>query len=199
MRKSFSKSQCEEILENQDGKCSICSTRFFGKNKVRPQYDHINGDHSDNRVENGQAICANCHDAKSRKENVKRSIQDLDRNFVKYCPICGKKTKGKDYKDINGNRLTTDYLSANYWVNPCTNCKSVFKVIRADSKVGKKKLAGKKLDDGTRHCINCGGQFEDKIKSNVYVECLRCHTTFAVWIKKYSEWSLWLRGLDRQN
>ena len=70
MRKSFSKSQKEEILENQDGNCGICGTRFYGKNKVRPQYDHINGEHSDNRVENGQAICANCHDAKSRKQNV---------------------------------------------------------------------------------------------------------------------------------
>ena len=107
MRKSFSKSQCEEILENQDGNCKKCGVRFFGKNKVRPQYDHINGDHSDNRVANGQAICANCHDVKSRKENVKRSIKEKDINFVKRCPLCHKKIKGKDFKDdVTGEKIT---------------------------------------------------------------------------------------------
>ena len=51
MRKSFTKFQETEILANQDYKCSLCSIRF-GKN-IHPQYEHINGDHSDNRIENG--------------------------------------------------------------------------------------------------------------------------------------------------
>ena len=145
MRKSFSKSQCEEILENQDGNCKKCGVRFFGKNKVRPQYDHINGDHSDNRVANGQAICANCHDVKSRKQNVQRSIQEQDINFVKRCPLCNHKTRWKDY-DLKNEPMTeenrkiisnSEYIMAG-WQFLCYDCKSILKVIRVDSKKPRK-------------------------------------------------------------
>ena len=140
MRKSFSKFQQTEILGNQDYKCRGCKTRF-SKN-IHPQFDHIDGDHSNNSVENGQAICSNCHDAKSRKESQKRSIKEKDINFVKRCPLCHKKIKGKDFKDDNtGEKITTDHLPANEFI-PCRQCNSEFKVIRNDPKVGKQKLLG---------------------------------------------------------
>ena len=167
MRKSFSKSQCEEILENQDGNCKKCGVRFFGKNKVRPQYDHINGDHSDNRVANGQAICANCHDVKSRKENVKRSIREKDNNFVKRCPLCQKKLKGKDFGDPDtGKGFTTDHLPANSMI-PCPQCKSEFRVIRHDPKAGDIKLTGKKLEEVVQYCPHCGIELDKKYDSNL--------------------------------
>ena len=193
MRKSFSKSQCEEILENQDGNCKLCGTRFFGKNKVRPQYDHINGNHSDNRVANGQAICANCHDVKSRKENVKRSISDKDKNFVKRCPLCHKKIKGKDFRDPDtGKGFTTDHLSANQGIQ-CTQCKSEFKVIRHDPKAGEKKLTGKKLEV-VRYCPHCDVELEKNVSSNKFWKCLKCKTVWGVWIKKYNEIASWRHG-----
>ena len=193
MRKSFSKSQCEEILENQDGNCKKCGVRFFGKNKVRPQYDHINGNHSDNRVANGQAICANCHDVKSRKENVKRSISDKDKNFVKRCPLCHKKIKGKDFRDPDtGKGFTTDHLSANQGIQ-CTQCKSEFKIMRLDSKVGEKKITGKKLKV-VKYCPHCGIEFDEKHDSNRYYKCDACKASWGVWIKKYNEIASWRHG-----
>ena len=194
MRKSFSKSQCEEILENQDGNCKLCGTRFFGKNKVRPQYDHINGDNSDNRVANGQAICANCHDVKSRKANVKRSIKEMDINFVKRCPLCHKKIKGKDFKDGDtGEKITTDHLPANEFI-PCHQCKSEFKVLRKDSKAGKQTLAGKKLEV-VQYCPHCDAEFTDgKASSNRWLRCDNCKAVFGVWIKKYNEIASWKHG-----
>ena len=192
MRKSFSKYQETQILANQDYKCRLCSTRF-AKN-VHPQYDHIDGDHSNNSIENGQAICPNCHDAKSRKENVQRSIKDKDKNFVKRCPLCHKKIKGKDFKDGNtGEKITTDHLPANEFI-PCHQCKSEFKVIRKDPKAGEKKLTGKKLEV-VLYCPHCDAEFDEgKASSNRWLSCDNCKAVFGVWIKKYNEIASWKHG-----
>ena len=197
MRKSFSKSQKEEILENQDGNCGICGTRFYGKNKVRPQYDHINGEHSDNRVENGQAICANCHDAKSRKQNVQRSIQEKNINFVKRCPLCNHETRWKDY-DWNNIPMSerdrkvisnSEYLEAgNFFM--CADCKSTLKIIRVDTK-NPKKSSGKKYEDVVKYCTGCGGEWPDPAPSNTNITCGNCRSTFSVWIKEYKKKGFW--------
>jgi len=188
MRKSFSKFQQTEILGNQDYKCRLCHTRF-AKN-VHPQFDHIDGDHTDNRTENGQVICSNCHDAKSRKENVKRSVKEKNINFVKCCPLCGNKLKAKDYQDSDtGKRYTTDYLAADDWIT-CGDCESTFKIIRKDPKAGERKLSGKKVDDAVKYCTYCRQEYEP-LKSNSYIKCEKCNTIFAVWIKEYKKKGFW--------
>ena len=187
MRKSFSKMQQNEILADQDYKCRLCHTRF-SKN-VRPIYDHIDGDHSNNNIENGQAICSNCHDVKSAKENQKRSIDKKNINFVRCCPFCGKELKGKDYRDDSNNKLTTDHLSADDWI-PCNDCQSVFKIIRKDPKAGNKKLTGKKVDGVVKHCAHCGVEFEsdaELLKANTYFHCNDCNATYGIVIKKYNK------------
>jgi len=191
-RKSFSKYQQTEILGNQDYKCRLCHTRF-SKN-VHPQFDHIDGDHSNNSVENGQAICSNCHDAKSRKESQIRSIKEKNIDFVKRCPLCGKPLKGKDYQDDNGNRLTTKHLLADDWIT-CGKCESTFKVIRKDPKAGKKTLTGKKLEV-VQYCPHCplsfsGAEFDKKVYSNLWLKHEKCNVAFGVWIKKYNKKGFW--------
>ena len=187
MRKSFSKFQQTEILGNQDYKCRSCKTRF-SKN-IHPQYDHISGDRSDNRTENGQAICSNCHDAKSRKENVKRSIKQKDTDFVKYCPLCEEELKGKHYKDDDGNKITTKHLAADDFI-PCRRCESVFKVVRQDHKAGNRKLSGKKLKGVIKHCTHCGVTFNDDaddLATNTFFRCAKCKKIWGVWIKTYKK------------
>ena len=180
MRKSFSKFQREEILGNQDYKCRSCKTRF-SKN-VHPQFDHISGDHSDNRTANGQAICSNCHDAKSRKENVKRSIKQKDTDFVKYCPLCEEELKGKHYKDDYGNKITTKHLPANDFF-PCRKCESVFKVIRHDPS-NMRKSTNKKFEGAAHYCISGCGEFREPQSSNTMVHCESCNSKFYVWVKE---------------
>jgi Zn finger protein HypA/HybF involved in hydrogenase expression len=191
MRKSFSKMQQTEILGEQDYKCRLCHTRF-SKN-VRPIYDHIDGDHSNNSIKNGQAICSNCHDIKSAKENQKRSIEIKNINFVKRCPLCHKKLKGKDFRDPDtGKGFTTDHLPANQGIQ-CTQCKSEFKVIRKDPKAGDKKLTGKKVE-AVQYCPHCDTEFDEKASSNRWLKCDNCNAVFGVWIKKYNEISSWRHG-----
>ena len=180
--------QQNEILADQDFKCRLCHTRF--SKSVRPIYDHIDGDHSNNSIENGQAICSNCHDVKSAKENQKRSIEKKNINFVICCPFCGKELKGKDYRDDSNNKLTTDHLSADDWI-PCNDCQSVFKIIRKDPKASNKKLTGKKVDAVVKHCAHCGIEFDPDeaklLKANTYLQCNGCNATYGIVIKKYNK------------
>jgi 5-methylcytosine-specific restriction endonuclease McrA len=69
-RKGFTKTIKDKVLEKQNNKCGKCKISF---NKVNPQFDHKNGNHSDNSLRNCQALCANCHDSKSRRGNTKRA------------------------------------------------------------------------------------------------------------------------------
>lgn len=49
----------ENILEY---KCAICgNTGTWQGKKLTLQLDHINGEHTDNRVENLRFLCPNCH------------------------------------------------------------------------------------------------------------------------------------------
>lgn len=51
-------------LKNERGwehKCSVCGLLEWNGKPIPLEIDHINGVHSDNRIENIRAICPNCH------------------------------------------------------------------------------------------------------------------------------------------
>lgn len=64
IRKNFSIQIKESILKKQKYRCAICRMQL----KVI-DFDHKNGNRSDNRIRNCQALCPNCHALKSRREN----------------------------------------------------------------------------------------------------------------------------------
>ena len=45
--------------------CTLCG--FVAADPVQLDADHINGNHADNRPENLQVICANCHRLKTKR------------------------------------------------------------------------------------------------------------------------------------
>lgn len=64
VRKPFSQDIRDMVLEKQSGRCAIC-----GKHVSSFQFDHKDGDSSNNSLNNCQALCPNCHDRKSRGLN----------------------------------------------------------------------------------------------------------------------------------
>jgi len=66
-RKGFPQSIREKVLRKQDHKCAHCRKLL---NVV--DYDHKNGNRSDNRESNCQALCPNCHAIKTRREKSKK-------------------------------------------------------------------------------------------------------------------------------
>lgn len=65
-RKGFSQGTRERILRKQNHRCIYCR-----KNLTVIDYHHKNGNRSDNRENNCQALCPNCHAIKTRKNLIK--------------------------------------------------------------------------------------------------------------------------------
>jgi len=61
-RKSFSQTAQEITLIKQAYRCNICKKKLDIIN-----FDHIDGDRSNNSITNCQALCPNCHAKKTRK------------------------------------------------------------------------------------------------------------------------------------
>lgn len=91
----------EKIKEN---KCEICGlTEWLGKPLII-QLHHINGNNTDNRLENLQMLCPNCHSqtdsycGKANTNSIKNHCKDCGKEILKesiYCPVCSSKHKRK--------------------------------------------------------------------------------------------------------
>lgn len=64
-KKHFPDSIKKEVLKRQDYECNVCKRLL---NVV--DYDHIDGNRSNNDVSNCQALCPNCHAEKTRREQI---------------------------------------------------------------------------------------------------------------------------------
>lgn len=64
-RKDFSIEVKEQVLKNQGHRCNECR-----KLLDVVDYDHIDGDRSNNELNNCQALCPTCHAKKSRKAQM---------------------------------------------------------------------------------------------------------------------------------
>ena len=64
-RKQFLKTTKDKALKIQRNRCASC-----GKKSKLWDYDHIDGDRTNNEISNCQALCPNCHAKKTRKKNL---------------------------------------------------------------------------------------------------------------------------------
>lgn len=86
----------KEGLKEQ--KCEICGISSWNNKPIVLELHHINGNHYDNRLENLQIVCPNCHSqtdghrGRTRKKN--NSGKKLGKKTSeKICPICGESFK----------------------------------------------------------------------------------------------------------
>jgi len=70
-RRSFTRTQKNEIWAQQNGKCAKCHSRLDPRTV---EYDHKKGwaDRGKTVITNGQALCANCHKIKTHKSRLKK-------------------------------------------------------------------------------------------------------------------------------
>ena len=77
IRKSFPEKIKKATLEIQNYCCKAC-----GKKSKVWDFDHIDGDSSNNSLENCQALCPDCHAEKTR--NIKNRKLKLSQAFRKF-------------------------------------------------------------------------------------------------------------------
>lgn len=78
-------------------KCEECGMSEWNGKPLTLELHHINGNHYDNRLENLQILCINCHSQtdnyrrRKRKEiNIPESLSNKLKVKEKICPVCGK-------------------------------------------------------------------------------------------------------------
>lgn len=83
----------EKLFEEgiKENKCEICGNDTWLGKKLVCQLHHINGDNRDNRLENLQILCPNCH---SQTENYCGSSNKSEKE-KHYCKVCGRELKWK--------------------------------------------------------------------------------------------------------
>lgn len=109
-----------KLIENglKEKRCECCGlTEWMGK-KIPLELHHINGNHNDNRLENLQILCSNCHSLAhdysnsinkpknvvnitllekclSNNNNIKKQKKEKKKkeNTIRYCKHCGKELK----------------------------------------------------------------------------------------------------------
>ena len=100
----------KRIIDEQQGKCAHCSLSEWRGVKITLEIDHINGDNKDDRRENLEAVCPNCHSItptfrSKNKRNVKKVTDEEAINALKTeisirqaLIKCGLTPKGGNYK-----------------------------------------------------------------------------------------------------
>lgn len=73
----------------KENRCEICGTDTWLGKKLICQLHHINGDNTDNRLENLQILCPNCH---SQTDNYCGQANKTEKE-KHYCEICGRELK----------------------------------------------------------------------------------------------------------
>jgi hypothetical protein len=75
-RKPLGHGTRDSIAARQEYHCNDCGKPF--NQKRRYHVDHVDGDRTNNDPDNLQALCATCHDNKTREENSERSRKKKD-------------------------------------------------------------------------------------------------------------------------
>jgi len=170
---------------NWEYRCSNCKLSEWMGNKIPLEVDHINGIHTDNRIENLRFLCPNCHALTDtykgknikNKEHSKVVYANIGKNKIckkcnmekhKYSEVCIKcHLKDKVHKNSTHNKK----------INSCIDCS---KVIHKDSerciecyKKAKKKgifIKNKKNTNNMIKCCDCENLISRKSK-----RCRVCH------------------------
>ena len=141
---SSSKLKYKLIQEGyKEYKCEKCGLTKWNNEQISLQLHHINGDTTDNRLENLQLLCPNCH---SQTDNF-CGYNNNSANKKYYCKNCGKEIQ----------KTKTGY---------CNDCYE--KLINHEDVIVK---IGNKSVIVYGYCENCGVELHSKTKYGLCAKC----------------------------
>lgn len=121
-------------------KCEKCGLNKWNGEQISLQLHHINGDNTDNRIENLMLLCPNCHSQTDNFCGSKNNI--IERKY--YCKSCGKEiNKTKTHlcdecyeKLINNDLNNLNYSKYNKEIKIFGFCKKCGKELHSKTKYG---------------------------------------------------------------
>jgi hypothetical protein len=148
--------------------CSSCKLSEWMEQKIPIEIDHINGIHTDNRIENLRFLCPNCH-----------ALTDTYR---------GKNVKNKEHSKIRNQKLIENKICKNCkntkdkYSEYCINCHTHIKLHKLKDKIIKKCIdCDKEIKKDSERCISCykkakkEGNFEKEPKNIKNMKkCIDC-------------------------
>ena len=70
------------LIATQGNRCSICGTETWNNMPVPLVCDHINGDSSDNKIENFRIVCCNCDAQLPTFKSKNKNGRKYDREYM---------------------------------------------------------------------------------------------------------------------
>lgn len=141
-------------------KCERCGIIEWNNEEIVLELHHINGNHFDNRLENLQILCPNCHsqtlthkgkDGKKYFFDIKTHFENTEKGYKKICPICKKNFIADREQRIycsrecynsslnkNNNNFTEDALKTA--INECNNITELAKYFNVSRPTIRKEL-----------------------------------------------------------
>ncbi len=105
----------KRILLEQNNKCNHCKINSWNKKPITLELEHMDGNHNNNKRENLECLCPNCHSQtdtwrgrNKTKKKVKVSDDEIIKTYLETKNIrqtlikVGISAKGGNYKRING-------------------------------------------------------------------------------------------------
>lgn len=125
-------------------KCEICGLSYWNEKPIVLQLHHINGDNTDNRLENIQILCPNCH---SQTDN--------------YCGTKNKKSNTKFFCDNCGKEIEKN------GVGLCNDCYQLL----IENKLDRSCLYKDKKIQVVGYCKNCNKELHEHHEHGLCKEC----------------------------
>ena len=148
------------LIEIRGNKCQKCGISEWNGQPLVMQYHHIDGNHSNNTLENVVLLCPNCHSQTENykgKNKLKIEKQKKIKAIIELIPQCTSINDVIQKLNLNTNgnyKLIRTILKQ----NPELKFKEVKKEIKKKTKE-------------THICLNCGKKLYKKCKTGLCLEC----------------------------
>lgn len=143
------------LIEIRGHQCECCKNTEWLEKPINLQVHHIDGDRTNNELDNLQLLCLNCHSytdnfGSKNNKHLKTVTEEEFVNALKAAPSIRQALLALKLSDASGNYVRAKLLVKKYGI--------VFdkKKTQTQTKIHYCKKCGVKILPASEHCVSCG-------------------------------------------